>query len=64
MKRLLAMLRLRMHIRSLRTDFDYHAEATATCEALARAHRSAAAFADLEIRAAERDLAQMVASSD
>lgn len=64
MRRLFAMLILRARIRSLRGDLEYHAEATATCEALARAHRNAAAFADIEIRAAERDLAQMEASSD
>lgn len=58
------MLRLRMRLRSMRADFEYHAEAAATCEALARAHRNAAAFADIEIRAAERDLAQMVAPHD
>lgn len=64
MRRLFAMLRLRMHIRSLRSDLEYHAEAAATCEALAGAHRSAAAYADIEIRAAERDLAQMTERHD
>ena len=64
MRRLLSMLILRTRIRYLRTDLDYHTEAAATCETLSRAHRSAAAYADIEIRAAERDLAQMEASSD
>lgn len=58
------MLRLRMRLRSMRADFEYHAEAAATCDALARAHRSAAAWADIEIRAAERDLAQMEVRHD
>lgn len=64
MKRLFAVMVLRLRVRALRADLEYHTEATSTCEALARAHRNAAAFADIEIRAAERDLAQMEASSD